>query len=497
MSKARQSFAPPPRFVQAGRALRDYPVTVAFAILLCGAYALQATVDPDPDFITFLRLGATAGWLLMEGELFRLACASFVQANPIHFSTVTLGTLVLAAPIERNLGSQRTLLIAIAGGTSGNIVASLVGDRATLGASGFAYGLMGGFAVFCARSQPRGWIVPVAFGAGIALESFLVPWGGEISLSSHLGGALGGALACILSEPGSGRLEGARLRRWTAVVAAMEIALLGWGGVALSRWDDRALLRAARHLYERADPEPIVVAELVQWAHRSPAATDRDRLSARAALQRVLASSPPVPLAYELEARLLAQEGREREAIRQLHEAFALTASYAQAQELARLELRHHEELAAVDAVTAAVGPDGTWGLRVETALGRGCEWHLLALEGETARGYVRLRLGRDTANPVTLALHAPAWLAETRWYTTHRRCVGVEAGARDALFWPLDSLGPSAQEPGADLAGTCRSGRETAEVAPARSRAQPRHASGPGSEASRPRRSPGSSSST
>ena len=185
MPRLLHPFDPPQRLVQVGRAARDYPVTLAFAILLASAYALQARDDPTLDFITSLRLGATAGWLLMEGEFFRLASASFVQANPLHFFGVTLGILVVTAALERTGGSERALLVAIAGGIGGNIVASLADDRATLGASGFAYGLMGGFAVSCVHRQPRGWIVPVAFGAGIGLEFFLTPSGDPLSLSAH------------------------------------------------------------------------------------------------------------------------------------------------------------------------------------------------------------------------------------------------------------------------------------------------------------------------
>lgn len=433
---------------QVRQAVRKSPVTIALAVFLSIAFFIQLrTVGFDSDIAVLLGAGATTGWMVQAGEIFRLATASFLHLGVLHFQLNVMGIVLVGLMLEPRWGSLRTLLVVLGGGMAGMLATSsgFSGDIPTVGSSVFAYALLGGANGLIPVSRaPRSWLRPAGVlllvGSIEIVSNIWIFSSANISTEAHLGALAGGLTMAILVHPESGILRGSRLRRAALGAAGAELALLGWGTVALLDWDDRAMFRGAPILYARNNPNADIVASLAWHAQHSPLATDRDLREARAALQRVLATEPQSAYAYRTEAHLLLQhDGRTDVAVERFHEAFARDPIRDTALDLAQLEAESHGSLPGTPAVSARENPDGTWGLRVGRELGRGCEWHLLGLEDGVPRGYVRLVLGEAARKDISLGVAENETLEGVQWHVARERCNAIAAEAREAIYWAID----------------------------------------------------------
>jgi membrane associated rhomboid family serine protease len=143
-----------------------------------------------------------------QHEYWRLLTSGFLHAGPIHLLLNMFFIYVLGGMLEPALGRPRFValyFVALFGGSLGALLLSP--DSPTVGASGAAFGLLGG-AIVLARD--RG--IPIwesGLGATLLINVvFTVSFAGKISLGGHLGGLIAGGLAAlVLVELGERRRQ--------------------------------------------------------------------------------------------------------------------------------------------------------------------------------------------------------------------------------------------------------------------------------------------------
>ena len=418
------------------RGWRPPLATLALALSLCAAYALQARVYPAPNSLESLAAGATTGWLVQAGEWFRLATASFAHISLGHFAINTFGITWMSWQGERRFGSTRVVLLALSGALGGALVASALSDSIMLGSSTIGFGLGTGVLVLFIDKRPGSWVGLAVGLVVVLLVHAFAPWRGQISFSGHFGAAVAGAATATLIHPTYGRVGArAQQRIATAVVLAF-LALLAWGGVALARWDERAMFAGARALYMRASPPPGLVADLALEAYHSPLATQAQQLEARIALRRVLRGPSRAAYPFAVDGHLREHDGDVGGALRAFHEAFARDPQVQSAHAVARLQDRAGTVLPRTAAVALEPDSAGESQLVVASALGRGCLWHLLGRQGGTTRAVVHLVLGGARRGSVALAVPGKETPGELTWYVGLERCGGIAPEARAVHYW-------------------------------------------------------------
>jgi len=146
-----------------------------------------------------LRCGAASGARLYELEFWRLLTACFVHAGLAHLVVGALALALLGRQVERTVGTEAFLVVALGSGVVATLASCLVAPQAvTAGASGMAAGLAGALTsllVLHARdldaARLRHWgllvggFVVAAVASGVALP--------DIANSAHLVGFLAGA----------------------------------------------------------------------------------------------------------------------------------------------------------------------------------------------------------------------------------------------------------------------------------------------------------------
>ncbi|MHB1844580.1 MAG: rhomboid family intramembrane serine protease [Deltaproteobacteria bacterium] len=177
-------------------------------IALCLAWYLAARLRPVGDATdTLVAYGAKAGPLLLDlGQLWRLLAANLVHKDAVHIAVNLFVLFNFAGAIEaafRPLDMALVFLTSALGTTVGSF---LVGDPASAGASGVAYGALGGAAVFGIKYRD---ILPKRYrlvlgGAVIptVLVFLVIGWtSAGVDNWGHLGGLAGGAATVALLKP--------------------------------------------------------------------------------------------------------------------------------------------------------------------------------------------------------------------------------------------------------------------------------------------------------
>jgi hypothetical protein len=190
----------------------------------------------------------------------------------MHLVLNMLALLVIGALVERPLGAQRTLVVMGVSGATAMLSSGLADGLPVVGASGIVFGLVGAalwIEYTWAERLPAWWRYPRRSLVFLVLLNgaigFLVPF---ISGAAHLGGFLGGLVACALvtRQP---RGDGMRVAapRWIAaasgaVVIVTALAVVG-AAVELSRPGEYRARLATR----LADMPGITAVELneVAW----------------------------------------------------------------------------------------------------------------------------------------------------------------------------------------------------------------------------------------
>jgi membrane associated rhomboid family serine protease len=140
------------------------------------------------------RDGALVGFLVGQGDWWRLVTAMFLHASLIHLLFNMLALWWIGSAVEVALGSVRYVLIYFASGLAGSAGALLLSDQfaVTVGASGAVFGMLGALLVLQ-------WLQTGSIGGPVLtllvlnlVITFTIP---NISVGGHLGGLVGGVLA--------------------------------------------------------------------------------------------------------------------------------------------------------------------------------------------------------------------------------------------------------------------------------------------------------------
>ncbi|KAH0795345.1 Clan S-, family S54, Rhomboid-like serine peptidase [Histomonas meleagridis] len=113
-------------------------------IIQCGGFNnIKKNPLLGPDDSTMIQMGAKYGPLIMDGEIWRLITAIFVQNGIIYF-VVTVVLVFFTRKIERDTGFWRAFVLFIISGTYGYIASCLfVSTSVSCGATGVMFGYLG------------------------------------------------------------------------------------------------------------------------------------------------------------------------------------------------------------------------------------------------------------------------------------------------------------------------------------------------------------------
>jgi membrane associated rhomboid family serine protease len=191
----------------------------------------------DPDGYPYLN-GALNGYLVADGEWWRLFTSMFLHASVIHLGLNMLFLWWIGAPVEQAIGRARYLLIYLVSGLAGATGALLMTspEAVTVGASGALFGILGAAFIF---ERQRNYVLGGGALTIIVLNlafTFAIP---GISIGGHLGGLAGGALSALALSR-LGRAHASYGRPGLAGIAG--VIAVGIASVAISYWSVADLL---------------------------------------------------------------------------------------------------------------------------------------------------------------------------------------------------------------------------------------------------------------
>jgi membrane associated rhomboid family serine protease len=191
----------------------------------------------DPDGYPYLH-GALNGYLVADGEWWRLVTSMFLHGSVIHLGLNMLFLWWIGAPVEQALGRARYALVYLVGGLSGSTGALLLTnpEAVTVGASGALFGILGAAFVF---ERQRNYVLGGGALTIIVLNlafTFAVP---GISIGGHLGGLAGGALSALALSR-LGRAHASYGKPGLAGIAG--VVAVGIASVAIAYWSVADLL---------------------------------------------------------------------------------------------------------------------------------------------------------------------------------------------------------------------------------------------------------------
>jgi membrane associated rhomboid family serine protease len=153
---------------------------------------------------TLFQRGALAGFMLEDGEWWRLVTNAFLHGSFLHIFFNVLMLWWLGRPLEALLGRARFTAIFFISILTGSAGALLLTDQfqATIGASGAVFGILGaGIVLEREHINVFGGSALVIAVFNLALGFFL----SNVSIGGHVGGLVGGALVVlVLSHFGRG-----------------------------------------------------------------------------------------------------------------------------------------------------------------------------------------------------------------------------------------------------------------------------------------------------
>lgn len=185
-----------------------WPRNVHFRILVGGQY-----VSRVPD------------------EPWRLCTSVLLHVDGLHLALNVLSVLVLGNLLELRIGSARWAAWFAIGGVAGSVVSQLAGVRASDGASGGAYALLGAAVVLGLRwrstlsPDDRTVFGPVLWGL-LAVNLLLTALVPVINAAAHIGGLVAGGLLALACDRGA---SDAWLRRAEALALGLFLGTCAYG----------------------------------------------------------------------------------------------------------------------------------------------------------------------------------------------------------------------------------------------------------------------------
>ncbi len=173
-------------------------VTIAIIVLCVIAFLGSGTFGIDGGGgSTLWSKGALAGWLVHDGDYWRLVTSGFLHSGLLHIGFNMYLLWILGQQLEVAIGSGRFAALygtALLWGSFGALCQTTT--TPVVGASGAVFGLMGATAIELHR---RGYH-PFSGGIGglivLNLAISFIP-GFNIAFGGHIGGLVGGVLAAL------------------------------------------------------------------------------------------------------------------------------------------------------------------------------------------------------------------------------------------------------------------------------------------------------------
>ena len=222
-----------PDFLQRNRFRLVTLALIAVNVLVFATEVLLSGMRFEVPTPVLVEMGAMYAPLVQAGELFRLFTPMFLHMDLMHLAFNMVALYSVGEVLERVLGRGNFLLLYFVGGITGNAVSYAAdvllggGPTVSAGASTSVFGLFvavallgvlhkGNRRMFAEYSKGMLGIIGVN-----VVYTLLVP---SISVSGHLGGALGGLVAMFM-VPAKNLCVPNAVR---AVVAVLWVAALAW-----------------------------------------------------------------------------------------------------------------------------------------------------------------------------------------------------------------------------------------------------------------------------
>ena len=171
-------------------------------IVACGAVfywelATRALASRE----AIVAAGALMRAHVMEGEIWRLASATFLHGGPDHLLGNCISLYILGMACEHAIGWRRLLAVFAAGAIGGWTLSLAMAPGPSVGASGAIFGVMGAVIVilhrhrdlFVIRDKRIGFVVAVWASYSLLLGA-VQPM---IDNAAHVGGLVAGGIAAI------------------------------------------------------------------------------------------------------------------------------------------------------------------------------------------------------------------------------------------------------------------------------------------------------------
>lgn len=218
-------------------------VTLGLALVQLAVYLRTASAGPL-DVDAMVRFGAKVGPLMTEaGEPWRLLTANFLHRDGPHLGLNLLVLLAAGAVLESTWRRLEYGALLLAAGLATMTSSLLWADEVSVGASGVAYGCVGGLIVLGRRY--RAVLSPAArrmAGEGVLPTVLVFLWMGWTSVgvdnAGHLGGFAAGLLVGLFLVPerlSASEPRSAVLLRVGSVVV-VSVALAAVGVIGRSSW---------------------------------------------------------------------------------------------------------------------------------------------------------------------------------------------------------------------------------------------------------------------
>jgi rhomboid protease GluP len=185
-------------------------LSINFILFLAVFYADSRRTPEDlaillrgPNIASMVAWGADAGWLVSQGQVWRLVSAMFLHAGIIHLLFNSYALIFIGPLLEELLGKEKFLVLYLSTGVAGFLLSNAYYSpfQPTVGASGAIFGLIGSAIVLSRRWGSWGSVLHQQL-FHWALYGFVYGLLVGANNAAHLGGALTGAgLAFLLPNP--------------------------------------------------------------------------------------------------------------------------------------------------------------------------------------------------------------------------------------------------------------------------------------------------------
>jgi rhomboid protease GluP len=215
-------------------------VTVSLVVSCVVLHALGSMWGGDE---ALLRMGANSGFLVRQGQVWRLLASAFLHGGMAHLAMNMLALYSFGSFLEAVLGWRRYLILYGVAALGGSVASALIANNpVSVGASGAVWGLMtAGFAL--ARGKAGQSLLPSRIAASlrqrlwsVLLLSAAVSLIPGIDLACHAGGGVVGFLLIayggLVPTPGEDNRPDSRTLQLLAALTAL--ALVGSVLIALA-----------------------------------------------------------------------------------------------------------------------------------------------------------------------------------------------------------------------------------------------------------------------